>query len=90
VSGFETKKFILSIPLEPFQLKAIKDNPYGRIVVDGEICYLSELEYQYKDGIAKIHGNPTNLTYIGMATADNGFIRFSDALEGANVHLLSS
>ena len=49
----QTEKVYFEYPLEPFQLKAIKDNPYGRIVVDGEICYLSELEYQYKDGIAK-------------------------------------
>lgn len=53
VGFLRPEKVYFEYPLEPFQLKAIKDNPYGRIVVDGEICYLSELEYQYKDGIAK-------------------------------------
>ena len=40
----------IKYPLTLNQYKAVKANPYGLIVVDGEKCWLKEMQYEFKTG----------------------------------------
>ena len=40
----------IKYPLSLAQYKAILANPYGLIVVDGEKCWLKEMQYEFKTG----------------------------------------
>jgi hypothetical protein len=44
----ETLEFEYPITIEQYNL--IKQNPYGKIVVDGEPCYLDKFEYSFMEG----------------------------------------
>ena len=43
----------VKFPISLNQYKAIKANPYGLIVVDGEKCWLKEMQYEFKTGMAE-------------------------------------
>ena len=43
----------VKFPISLNQYKAIKANPYGLIVVDGEKCWLKEMQYEFKTGTAE-------------------------------------
>lgn len=45
----ETLEFEYPITIEQYSL--IKQNPYGKIVVDGEPCYLDKFEYSFIEGL---------------------------------------
>lgn len=44
----------IKYPLALDQFKAIKANPYGLIVVDGEKCWLKEMQYEFKTGLTEL------------------------------------
>lgn len=44
----------IKYPLTLDQFKAIKANPYGLIVVDGEKCWLKEMQYEFKTGLTEL------------------------------------
>ena len=41
-------------PLTHNQYKTVKANPYGLIVVDGEKCWLKEMQYEFKTGLTEL------------------------------------
>lgn len=51
IAKAETLK--IKYPLSLAQYKAILANPYGLIVVDGEKCWLKEMQYEFKTGTAE-------------------------------------
>ena len=52
IAKAETLK--VKYPLTLNQYKAIKANPYGLIVVDGEKCWLKEMQYEFKTGLTEL------------------------------------
>lgn len=47
-------------PISHAQYNAVKANPYGLIVVDGEKCWLKEMQYEFKTGNAEFTLIPKN------------------------------
>lgn len=43
----------IEYPISTSQYQAIKANPYGRVVVDGEYFWIKEFQYEFKSGLAK-------------------------------------
>lgn len=46
-------------PLTAYDYNLIKSNPYGKFSVNGEMCYLKSMEYNFSDGLAKFKMIPT-------------------------------
>lgn len=49
----------LEYPISSKQYALLKKKPYGQIIVDGEVCYLKDVEYKYRDGLAKFTLTPS-------------------------------
>lgn len=47
----ETLEFEYPLTVEEYNF--VRANPYGKIVVDGEVCYLKKIEYSFIEGLAK-------------------------------------
>ena len=46
-------------PMTLAEYRALKQSPYGKIIVDGEITYLKKVEYDFTGGLASMTVIPT-------------------------------
>lgn len=50
---FKAEEVSLKYPISIEQYQAIKDNPYGLVVVDGEECWIKEFQYDFNSSEAE-------------------------------------
>lgn len=55
---FKAEEVSLKYPISIEQYQAIKDNPYGLIVVDGEECWIKEFQYDFNTSEAEFKLTP--------------------------------